>query len=89
VILFIPQLILSIYVFNTHFSVNHLSLIVAVMITSIIILSLSMIATGLRFVTKVTDPVTWGLTIVQQLLPGMAFPVSHLDNYLPGLINVS
>jgi ABC-type multidrug transport system permease subunit len=89
VILFVPQLILSIYVFNAHFSVNPLSLIVAVMITSIIILSLSMIATGLRLVTKVTDPVTWGLTIAQQLLSGMAFPVSHLDNYLPGLSNVS
>jgi hypothetical protein len=89
VILFVPQLILSIYVFNTHFSVNPLSLVAAVMITSIIILSLSMIATCLRFVTKVTDPVTWEMTIVQQLLSGMAFPVSHLDNYLPELINVS
>lgn len=88
-ILFVPQLLLAIYVFGAHFYVNYLSLSVAIIISSMIIFSLSMIATGLRLVTKVTDPVTWGLTIAQQLLSGMAFPVSHLDNYLPGLSNIS
>ncbi|MEM0117528.1 MAG: ABC transporter permease [Conexivisphaerales archaeon] len=88
-ILFIPQLVIAIYVFDAHFDVNFLSLSLAIIISSSIIFSLSMIATGLRLVTKVTDPVTWGLTIAQQLLSGMTFPVSHLDNYLPGLSYVS
>jgi ABC-type multidrug transport system permease subunit len=37
----------------------------------------------------VTDPVTWGIGIAASLLSGLAFPVQHLDNYVPGLSAVS
>ena len=88
-ILFIPQVFFSIYVIGAHFNVNFVSLGLAIVISTAIIFSLSMIATGLRLVTKVTDPVTWGLSIAQQVLAGMTFPIQHLDNYLPGLSKVS
>jgi hypothetical protein len=88
-ILFIPQVLLSVYVFNASFSVDPLSLVLAIVISSAIVFSLSMIATGLRLVTKVNDPITWGLGVAQQLLSGMAFPISHLNDYLPGLSTVS
>jgi ABC-2 type transport system permease protein len=88
-ILFIPQVLLSIYVFKAGFSVDPLSLVVAIVISSTIVFSLSMIATGLRLVTKVNDPITWGLAVAAQVLSGMTFPISHLDTYLPGLSTVS
>ena len=88
-ILFIPQVVLSVFLFQAHFSVNILSLVVAVVISSAIIFSLSMVATGLRLVTKVNDPITWGLSVAAQVLSGMTFPVSHLNDYLPGLATVS
>src|SRR5712692_559204 len=84
-ILFVPQILLSIYVFRASFSVNVISLVLAIAISSSMIFSLSMIATGLRLVTKVNDPITWGLAVASQVLSGMSFPISHLDNYVPGL----
>jgi ABC-type multidrug transport system permease subunit len=88
-ILFIPQVLISIFVFQASFSVDIISLAVAVVISSAIIFSLSMIATGLRLVTKVNDPITWGLAVASQMLSGMTFPVSHLNDYIPGLSTVS
>jgi hypothetical protein len=71
------------------FLLNLVSFFVAALISSAIVFSLSMIATGLRLVTKVNDPITWGLGVAQQLLAGMTFPISHLNNYIPGLSTVS
>jgi hypothetical protein len=88
-ILFVPQLLVGIYWFKAHLVVNFLSLVVSVLISSFIVFSLSMIATGFRLVTKVNDPITWGLNVAQQLLSGMTFPVSHLNDYVPGLSTVS
>jgi ABC-type multidrug transport system permease subunit len=88
-VLFIPQVLLAIYLFHAEFSINVLALVFAVIISSAITFALSMIATGLRLVTKVNDPITYGLGIAQLLLSGMAFPISHLDNYLPGLSRLS
>ena len=89
VVLFIPQLYLGIYVFGAHLVVNYVSLVVSVMISSLIIFCLAMISTGIRIVTKVTDPVTWGLAVAATLLSGLTYPVSQLNNYLPGLSTVS
>jgi ABC-2 type transport system permease protein len=89
VILFIPQLLLGIAVFGVALVVNPLSLIVALVLSMAIIFSLSMIAIGMRLVTKVNDPLTWSITMAAQLLSGMTFPVQYLNNYVPGLSNVS
>ena len=89
VLLFAPQLYLGVYVFGAHLVINYVSLIVAVMISSLIIFCLAMITTGIRIVTKVTDPITWALTISASLLAGLTFPVSQLNNYIPGLSTVS
>ncbi|MDA4118519.1 MAG: hypothetical protein OK455_09275, partial [Thaumarchaeota archaeon] len=57
--------------------------------STLIIFCFAMISTGIRMVTKVTDPVTWGLAIAASLLSGLSFPVDHLNNYIPGLSSVS
>ena len=51
--------------------------------------SFSIISTGLRIVTKVNDPFTWSIGMASQVLSGMVFPVSHLNNYIPGISNVA
>jgi len=89
VILFVPQLYLGIYAFGAHLVVNFISVVLAVLISSLIIFCLAMISTGIRIVTKVTDPVTWGLAVAASLLSGLTFPVSKLNNYIPGLSTVS
>jgi ABC-2 type transport system permease protein len=85
----IPQVILSLLLFPLMLNVNLLSFCVAFLISSAIMFSLSMISSGIRLVTKVTDPVTWFLGIAQNLLAGMTFPISHLNSIYPGLSNVS
>jgi ABC-type multidrug transport system permease subunit len=89
VILFIPQLYLGIYVFHAVLVINYVSLVVAIMISSLIIFCLAMISTGIRIVTKVTDPITWGLAAAASLLSGLTYPVSQLNNYYPGLSTVA
>jgi ABC-type multidrug transport system permease subunit len=89
VVLFLPQLYLGVYAFGARLIVNPLSLVIAIIISSLIIFCLAMISTGIRIVTKVTDPVTWGLAVAASLLSGLTFPVSQLNNYLPGLSTVS
>ena len=89
VVLFLPQLYLGVYAFGARLTVNPLSLVIAIIISSLIIFCLAMISTGIRIVTKVTDPVTWGLAVAASLLSGLTFPVSQLNNYLPGLSTVS
>jgi len=89
VIFFIPQLFIGIYVFGAHLTVNFPSLLVSVFISTLIVFCLSMISTGIRMVTKVTDPVTWGLAIAASVLSGVAYPVEKLNHYIPGLSTVS
>jgi ABC-type multidrug transport system permease subunit len=89
VILFIPQLYLGIYVFKAVLVVNFISLALAIVISGLIVFCLAMISTGIRIVTKVTDPITWGLAMAASLLSGMTYPVSQLNNYIPGLSTVS
>ena len=60
VILFIPQLYLGIYVFGAVLVINYVSLVVAIIISSLIVFCLAMISTGIRIVTKVTDPSNLG-----------------------------
>jgi ABC-type multidrug transport system permease subunit len=84
-----PQLLVSVYVFHLSLSVNFLSFVVAFLISSTIMFSLGMISTGVRLVTKVTDPFTWFLGIAASLFAGMTFPIQHLNSYYPGLSNVS
>ncbi len=89
IILFVPQLLIAIFYFNASLNVNPVSLIVAILISTIIIFSIAMASTGIRLVTKVADPISWSLATGQQLLSGMTFPVDHLNNYFPGITNVS
>ena len=72
VILFIPQLYLGITVFGAHLVINYVSLFLAILISSLIVFCLAMISTGIRIVTKVTDPITWGLATAASLLASRA-----------------
>ncbi len=89
VVLFVPQAFVAVYFFGAKLSVNFLSLAVAVAISSVMIFCLAMITTGIRLVTKVTDPVTWVLTVGASLLAGMTYPIQELDNFVPGLSTAS
>jgi ABC-2 type transport system permease protein len=89
VVFTIPQLILGFFLFPLEFHVNYVSMFVALVLSGAIMFSLSMISAGVRLVTKVSDPVTWFLTVAQSLLAGMTFPISHLNSILPGLSTVS
>jgi hypothetical protein len=89
VIFTIPQLAVSFYLFPLQFNVNLVSFCLAFIISTAIMFSISMISSGIRLVTKVTDPVTWFLGVAQNLLAGMTFPISHLNSVYPGLSSVS
>jgi ABC-2 type transport system permease protein len=89
VVFLVPQLIVGVYVFGAHLDINYLSLVLAIVISSVIVFSFSLISTGMRIVTKVNDPVTWSIGMASQIFSGMTFPVSHLNNYIPGLSNAS
>jgi ABC-type multidrug transport system permease subunit len=89
VLFFIPQMVLGVYFFGAHLSINPISLSVSILVSSLIVFSLAVIATGMRLVTKVTDPVSWSVGIASQLLAGMTFPVQHLNDYIPGLSTFS
>lgn len=89
VILFIPQIVIAITVFHAQFSVNIMSTVVAVAISSIIVFSLAMISAGFRIVTKSRDPVTWAINLTASLFAGMTFPISHLNSVGPHLSYIS
>jgi ABC-2 type transport system permease protein len=89
VILFIPQLVIGVVFFQINLSVNIISLIVAILISGVMVFGISMASVGLRLVTKVTDPISWVLGLSMTLLSGQTFPVSYLNNYLPGIAYVS
>jgi hypothetical protein len=49
-----------------------------------------MISTGVRIVTKSTDPITWSINVLQNLFAGVSFPVIFLDTiFFPGISTIS
>ena len=76
----------------TYFEVklNIPAVILAFVISAAILVGLAMLSTGLRIVTKSTDPVTWLLNILQNIFAGVAFPVIYLDQiFFPGASTIS
>ena len=87
---FIPYLIIGVYFFHVHLNVNIPATIAAFVVSAAILLGLAMISTGLRIVTKSTDPVTWAINMLQGLLAGISFPVIYLDTiFFPGASTIS
>jgi len=87
---FIPYLLIGIYVFNVRLNVNVPSTVLAFAISAAILLGLAMVSTGLRIVTKSTDPITWAINVLENLLSGIAFPVVYLDTiFFPGFSTIS
>ncbi|MEM2248983.1 MAG: ABC transporter permease [Candidatus Bathyarchaeia archaeon] len=86
---FIPQLLIGIFWFGVNLRVNILSTVLAFIISAMILLGLAMISIGFRLVTKSTDPITWTINTLQQLLAGISFPVQFLDTFIPGVSNLS
>ncbi|MBO3804095.1 MAG: ABC transporter permease [Candidatus Brockarchaeota archaeon] len=90
VITFIPYLLIGIYVFNVRLNANVASVLAAFAISAAILMGLAMISTGLRIVTKSTDPITWAINILQNLFSGITFPVLYLDSiFFPGASSIS
>ncbi len=90
VLTFVPYLLIGTYVFGAHLDVNIPSAILAFAISAAIMMSLAFVSTGLRIVTKSTDPITWAINILQNLLAGVAFPVIYLDKiFFPGVSTLS
>jgi len=87
--IFIPQLLIGIYWFNATLNINVSSTILAFAISAMILLGLAMVSTGIRLVTKSTDPVTWAINTLSQLAAGMTFPVQFLDEMFPGASSFS
>jgi len=85
IIVFIPQLLIGILWFNARLNVNIYSTILAFAISAAILLGLAMVSTGMRLVTKSTDPMTWAINTLSQLAAGMSFPVQFLDQIFPGV----
>ena len=90
VLTFIPYIILGVYVFGARLNINIISTLLAFLISATILMGLAMVSTGLRIVTKSTDPVTWTINVLQNLLSGIAFPVVYLDVlFFPGVSTFS
>jgi ABC-type multidrug transport system permease subunit len=90
VLTFIPYLIIGTSVFHAQLHPNILAVIIAFIISAAILTSLAMISTGVRIVTKATDPITWVINILQNLLSGVSFPVVFLDTiFFPGVSTIS
>lgn len=90
VLTFIPYIILGVYVFGARLNINIISTLLAFLISAAILMGLAMVSTGLRIVTKSTDPVTWTINVLQNLLSGIAFPVVYLDVlFFPGVSTFS
>ena len=90
VLTFIPYLIIGTSYFHVKLHVNIPAVIIAFMISAAILMGLAMISTGVRIVTKQTDPVTWAINILQNLFAGVSFPVVYLNTILfPGASTIS
>lgn len=86
----IPYLLIGIYVFNVRLNATIPSVIAAFTISAAILIGLAMISTGLRIVTKSTDPITWAFNVLQNLFAGVSFPVVYLDTiFFPGVSMIS
>jgi ABC-2 type transport system permease protein len=81
-ITFVPYVLIGIFFFHVHLNINIIAVILAFVISAAILLGLAMISTGLRIVTKSTDPVTYVLNTLQSLFSGSVFPVIYLDTIL-------
>ena len=79
VISFIPYLVIGISLFHAQLNPNIIAVILAFLISAAILMGLAMISTGLRIVTKSTDPITWAINVLQNLFAGILFPVVFLD----------
>ena len=90
IISFIPYLVIGGYVFNAQLDANILATLISFLISFGILLGLAMISTGIRIVTKSTDPITWAINILQNLFSGISFPVVFLnDIFFPGASMIS
>jgi ABC-type multidrug transport system permease subunit len=90
IITFIPYLVIGIYVFGVRLNPNLLTTLLAFAISTAILMGLAMMSTGIRIVTKSTDPITWAINVLQNLFSGIAFPVVYLDTiFFPGISTVS
>ncbi len=90
VISFVPYLVIGTLLFHANLNVNILSTIFAFAISAAILIGLAMISTGVRIVTKSTDPITWAINILQNLFAGVMFPVIFLDTiFFPGASTIS
>jgi ABC-2 type transport system permease protein len=89
VVLFIPQLLIGVFFFDVSLDVNIVSFLLAILISGVIVIAISMASVGMRLVTKGTDPIMWVLGISMSLLSGVTFPVQFLNKYFPGIIYVS
>ena len=87
---FVPYLLIGIFFFHAKLNVDIASMVVAFIISAAILMGLSMISTGLRIVTKSTDPITWAINVLQNLLSGVSFPVVYLNTiFFPGASTLS
>jgi len=90
ILTFIPYLVIGIYFFKVKLNPNIPSVIAAFAISAAILMGLAMVSTGLRIVTKSTDPITWAINVLQSLFSGVAFPVIYLDTiFFPGASTIS
>lgn len=89
IITFIPYLFIGVYIFKVNLNANMPSVIIAFLISAAIFVGLAMISTGLRIVTKSTDPITWTINTLGSLFAGVSFPVIYLDAFVPGLSTIS
>lgn len=90
IITFVPYLVIGVLVFGVEMNVNIPATILAFLISAAILMGLAMVSSGLRIVTKSTDPVTWAINVLQNLFSGIAFPVVYLDTiFFPGVSTFS
>jgi hypothetical protein len=90
VLTFIPYLLIGTSLFHARLHANILATVFAFVISAAILMGLAMISTGVRIVTKSTDPITWAINILQNLFAGVSFPVTFLDTiFFPGVSTIS
>ena len=90
IITFVPYLLIGVYFFHVVMDINWIMLAITFAESALILLGLAMISTGLRIVTKSTDPVSYILNTLQSLFSGATFPVVYLNTILfPGASSIS
>lgn len=82
IISFIPYLVIGTTFFHATIQPNLIAISLAFIISAGMMMGLAMISTGLRILTKSTDPITWAINVLQSLFSGVAFPVIYLDTIL-------